>query len=237
MKLDLHIHTNSSVDGFSTPSMIIKYAKKRGLSGVAISDHNTLKGIDAVRRIAPTGFFVIPGVEYSTDFGHMLALFCDKSAEDFDKSSEGLYSFIEIADFVHGEAGLLVAAHPLRYKRYLKVGSPYDLNPKMLRKVDGIESINSRDLRRDPAANLIIEKCAMEHGLFLTGGSDAHMPMVIGDGYTEFPECGSLDELKQALVARQTKAFGNPSKRVHIAAQKIMAGSKIAASKVWRSLR
>ena len=226
MKIDLHIHTNSSVDGFSTPSMIIKYAKKQGLSGVAITDHNTLKGIDAVKKIAPKDFFVIPGAEYSTDFGHILALFCDKSAEDFDKNIEGLYSFLEIADFVHSEGGLLVAAHPLRYKKYLRVGSPYNLNPQMLQRVDGIESINGRDLNRDISAKSVIETCAREYGLFLTGGSDAHLPMEIGVGFTEFPSCDSIDKLKEVLVAKKTTAHGNPGKKIFM-----------VASKIWRMFR
>ena len=226
MKLDLHVHTNKSIDGFSTPSMIIKRAVKRGLSGVAITDHNTLGGIEAVKSIAPEGFVVIPGAEYSTDFGHMLALFCDKSAEDFDKNHEGLYSFTEIADFVHSEGGLLVAAHPLRYKKYLSIGNPFNLNPQMLQRVDGVESVNSRDLYRDASAKSIIETCAKEYDLFMTGGSDAHLPMEIGGGFTEFPICSSINEIKEALVAKKTTAQGSPSKKIYM-----------AASKIWRAVR
>ena len=226
MKIDLHVHTSYSADGISTPSRVIKYAKKRGLDGVAITDHNTLGGIDAVKGIAPRGFFVIPGAEYSTDFGHILALFCDKSAENFDKNNENLYSFMEIADFVHDEGGLLVAAHPLRYKKYLSFGSPYNLNPQMLKRVDGIESVNARDLKRDVSAQSIIESCASEYGLFVTGGSDAHFPMEIGGGYTEFPNFCPVDELKEALVAKKTTAHGNPGKNLYM-----------AASKLWRMIR
>ena len=226
MKLDLHIHTNSSIDGVSTPPMVIKYALRRGLSGVAITDHNTTIGLGAVKSVAPKGFFVIPGVEYSTDYGHMLALFCDKSAEEFNKNHEGLYSFSEIADFVHGEGGLLVAAHPLRYKKYLSFGSPYNLNPQMLQRIDGIESVNARDLQRDESAKKVIEACAKEYGLFVTGGSDAHLPMEIGGGFTEFPECHKLDELKEALVAKKTTAHGSPGKTIYM-----------AASKLWRMVR
>ena len=221
MKLDLHIHTNSSVDGISTPRMVINYAKKRGLHGVAITDHNTQKGIEAVKSIASEGFFVIPGAEYSTNFGHMLALFCDKSAEDFDKNEEGLYSFTEIADFVQGEGGLLVAAHPLRYKRYLSIGSPYNLNPQMLQRVDGIESVNARDLYRAASAKSVIESCAREYGLFVTGGSDAHLPMEIGGGYTKFPHCVTIDEIKQMLIAKKTTANGSPGKKVYMAASRV----------------
>ena len=226
MKIDLHIHTNNSADGISTPSMVIKNAIKQGLDGVAITDHNTQKGVEAVRRIAPEGFFVIPGAEYSTDLGHMLVLFCDKSAEDFDKNRQGLYSFMEIADFARSEGGLLVAAHPLRYDDYLSIGSPYDLDPQMLQRVDGLECVNARDLQRDISGKSIIEACAKEYGLFVTGGSDAHMPMEIGGGYTEFPSCNSVDEIKEALMAHKTTAIGKRGKKIYM-----------AASKIWRAVR
>ena len=226
MKIDLHVHTNSSVDGVSTPSMVIKHAIKHGLDGVAITDHNTLGGVDAVRDIAPKGFFVIPGAEYSTDFGHMLALFCEEPAKHFGTNDEGQYSFMEIADFVRGEGGLLVAAHPLRYRRYLSIGCPYNLNPQMLQRVDGIESVNARDLRRDVSVQAIIESCASEHGLFLTGGSDAHLPMEIGGGYTKFPNCAGISELRDALIANKTSAHGIPSKKIYS-----------FASKIWRAIR
>ena len=226
MKLDLHVHTINSIDSINTPSMIIKHALKKGLDGIAITDHDTLGGIDAVRDIAPEGFFVIPGAEYSTDFGHMLALFCDESAEHFDKSDEGLYSFNQIADFVRGEGGLLVAAHPLRYKRYLSIGSPYNMNPQMLQRVDGIECVNARDLQREVSAQSVIESCAEEYGLFVTGGSDAHLPMEIGGGYTEFPYCCNVEELKEALIAKKTTAHGIPGKKIYM-----------AASRIWKVIR
>ena len=226
MRLDLHIHTNSSPDGFSTPRMVIYQAKRQGLCGVAITDHNTLKGIEAVKKVAPEGFFVIPGAEYSTDLGHMLVLFCDKSCEDFDINHKGLYSLMEIADFVHSEGGLLVAAHPFRYKNYLSIGCPYDLDPQMLQMVDGLESVNARDLYRDIAAKSVIEECAKEYGLFVTGGSDGHLPMEIGGGFTEFPNCNSNDELKEALLSFKTTAVGCPGKKIYM-----------AASKIWRAIR
>ena len=85
MKFDLHVHSNCSIDGFSSPDMIIRSAIKRGLSGIAVTDHNTGAGVLTVSLKAPEGFIVIPGVEYSTDYGHILALFTSLDMAAFDK--------------------------------------------------------------------------------------------------------------------------------------------------------
>ena len=42
MKYDLHIHLKYSSDGVLDPEKIVKIAAKRGLNGVAITDHNTI---------------------------------------------------------------------------------------------------------------------------------------------------------------------------------------------------
>jgi len=40
LKIDLHIHSQYSTDGLSKPESIVKRAKKKGLDGIAITDHN-----------------------------------------------------------------------------------------------------------------------------------------------------------------------------------------------------
>ena len=44
MKYDLHVHSKYSSDGFVEPEKIVKTAEKRGLAGIAITDHDTIKG-------------------------------------------------------------------------------------------------------------------------------------------------------------------------------------------------
>ena len=41
---DLHIHSKYSYDGILEPKDIVKIAIKKGLDGIAITDHNTVKG-------------------------------------------------------------------------------------------------------------------------------------------------------------------------------------------------
>ena len=78
---DLHTHTTAS-DGSDTPYELVKKAKEAGLSGIAVTDHDTLAGIkEAMEAGDELGIEVIPGVELSVlspqGNMHMLGYFID----------------------------------------------------------------------------------------------------------------------------------------------------------------
>jgi predicted metal-dependent phosphoesterase TrpH len=80
---DLHIHTVHS-DGLYTPAQVIDLARRSGLGGIAITDHDTVAGIaEAERAAAGSSVEVIPGVEITTEFEsrelHLLGYFIDPS--------------------------------------------------------------------------------------------------------------------------------------------------------------
>jgi hypothetical protein len=65
---DLHIHTTAS-DGTMSPAEVVKYAKDKGLRAIAITDHDTIEGLqEGIQEGARVGLEVIPGVELSVDF-------------------------------------------------------------------------------------------------------------------------------------------------------------------------
>jgi len=65
MKIDLHLHTTAS-DGTDAPSDVVRIAFERGFSAIAITDHDSMSGVEeAVRAGAALGVRVIPGVEIS----------------------------------------------------------------------------------------------------------------------------------------------------------------------------
>ena len=65
-KIDLHCHTNAS-DGAFSPKDIAKRAISRGLSHLAITDHDCVKGIDEAKESAKdSSLTIIPGIEIST---------------------------------------------------------------------------------------------------------------------------------------------------------------------------
>ena len=75
MKYDLHIHSKYSSDGVLDPEKIVKIAAKRGLNGVAITDHNTIIGGLKAKNYETEDFKVIVGSEISTERGEIIGLF------------------------------------------------------------------------------------------------------------------------------------------------------------------
>lgn len=66
-RFDMHVHTTAS-DGIWSPSEIVRRAKECGLTGLAISDHDTLDGLaEAAAAARELGVRLIYGVEMSTD--------------------------------------------------------------------------------------------------------------------------------------------------------------------------
>lgn len=81
---DLHAHTNRS-DGTFTPTEVVDLAVERGLTGVAITDHDTLEGLDEAVDAAGDRIEVVPGIEFSAEYEgaslHVLAYWIDPENE------------------------------------------------------------------------------------------------------------------------------------------------------------
>jgi predicted metal-dependent phosphoesterase TrpH len=81
-RVDLHIHSTAS-DGRLTPADIVREAAERGLTFIALADHDTVDGIAPAQAAAQAfpGLKVIPCVEISTDIPqgevHVLGYFID----------------------------------------------------------------------------------------------------------------------------------------------------------------
>lgn len=86
---DLHNHTTAS-DGLLTPSELVYWAKKKGLSAIAITDHDSTDGIEeAIKTGRDIGVYVVPGIELNTQIGekeiHILGYFIDKDQSWFQE--------------------------------------------------------------------------------------------------------------------------------------------------------
>jgi 3',5'-nucleoside bisphosphate phosphatase len=82
MPVDLHVHTTAS-DGALSPTEVVRAALAAGLSALAITDHDTMDGLDEAMHAADsTGLEIVPGLELSVDEGgqtdvHVLGLLVD----------------------------------------------------------------------------------------------------------------------------------------------------------------
>ncbi|MBL1211712.1 MAG: PHP domain-containing protein [Ignavibacteriae bacterium] len=88
-KADLHMHTNHS-DGHYSPSELIDLVKKNEIDKIAITDHDSINGIEEATECGRSlGIEVIPGVEISTDIEdrevHLLGYFLDTANDELKK--------------------------------------------------------------------------------------------------------------------------------------------------------
>ncbi|VGO20159.1 PHP domain-containing protein [Pontiella sulfatireligans] len=83
--IDLHVHSIYS-DGTSTPAELVALAQKRGLSAMALTDHDTVAGIPPLLEAAKDSTVeIVPGIELSAECArgtmHILGYFIDYTCE------------------------------------------------------------------------------------------------------------------------------------------------------------
>jgi predicted metal-dependent phosphoesterase TrpH len=209
-KIDLHCHSFFSGDGVSSPEALIASARKKGLHGFAMTDHNTS---DACRYMLDKGllredglpvddFLVIPGVEVTTAEGHLL---CLGVILPYLKGTPAQ----EVAKLVHEMGGVVIPPHPYDLFRAGIRQSVLDELP-----MDALEVFNAATtLKR---YNTQAFDYATRRKLPMTAGSDAHHEAAIGTAYTilnteDFSVKGILGqipkgtELSQSYMSRKDK--------------------------------
>jgi predicted metal-dependent phosphoesterase TrpH len=197
LKIDLHLHTCYSCDATSSLREVIVYAKKKGLNGVAITDHDTVKGARRALKLASgrREFKVIPGVEVSTLQGHVLAL----NITSLISKKLGL---VETVEKIHEAGGIAVAAHPV-----VLVKSQIKQRIASVANLDGVEVINSSAFPFFLSTRLS-QALAERLSLPQTAGSDAHHASEIGTAYTSVKVDSDIDEIIEAIRKGAVTPFG-----------------------------
>jgi len=162
---DLHIHSKYSYDSLLEPKDIIKIAVRRGLSLIAITDHNTLAGsLLAIQEVSELTdqfqIMVIPGVEISTNFGDLIALFVEEEIKS--------RILEEVVENVRKQDGMIILPHPYRGHKNLKT---------LLRYTDLIEVVNDRSSLKENKRAIRLTKLTRKP---FTAGSDAHFSFEVG---------------------------------------------------------
>jgi len=195
MRLDLHIHSCYSKDCTSPIAAILEQAIGAGLDGIAICDHDTVEGsLEARRLVDEMGLdlVVVPGIEVTTNRGHLLVLGADKA---FPINSDPS----DIIKMARERDCLIVAPHP--YKGYPKsLGDVSDLD------VDAIEVLNSRFILGK--FNKRAVEMAETLGLPMLGNSDAHFVEMVGRAYTEIDAEPSVEAVFKAIMDKKTVVHG-----------------------------
>jgi predicted metal-dependent phosphoesterase TrpH len=190
-KADLHVHTIYSHDSLITPKDLVFYAKKRGLTAVAVTDHDRIDGALEIAR--EKDFLIIPGIEVSSRNGHIIGLNVQ------EPMSKGLSSD-ETVEKIHGAGGIAIACHPFA----LFKGS---LGKHVSAKFDAVETINSQAF---PFNRCVRKATQIAENLRLprVAGTDAHYGPAIGYAYTVIDAEPSVEAITKAIVRGQCQPFG-----------------------------
>ena len=197
--IDLHVHTSpASPCASSSVDDVISEAKRIGLDGICLTDHNyqwDAKDIKALRE--KHHFLVLSGNEITTVQGDMVVF-------GLKEDIQGIIALKDLAEKVAAADGFIIAAHPFRGFLAVsgdKLGLDVDKAAArpMFSLVDGVETLNSKVTVDE---NRFCGQVAHALKLPTTGGSDAHLAGEVGFYATRFSKIiHNEEELISALRA------------------------------------
>jgi hypothetical protein len=208
MKYDLHTHTKYSPDGFLEPERIVKTAIRRGLSGIAVTDHNTIKGALNAKKYETDDFQVICGSEISTERGEVIGLFLSSEITS--------HTFHDVVDEIKEQDGIVVLPHPFDDVRRNGI----QLRKEESKLIDCVEVYNSRCLRQKYNDNAF--QFAQENSLIGVAGSDAHFAREIGKAGVSIGDYNA----RKAILNGNLDLFGEKSSIINLIVTKLI--------KTWR---
>lgn len=199
-RIDLHSHTIYSkhwfwgTDALDTPQQMVKVAVKRGLNGLAITDHQTVRGGLIAKSFAKRykDFIMITGMEIRTISGDVVALGIEENIPD-DLSLE------ETIERIHALGGIAVAVHPFAEFFIRKcVGEE-------AKKLDAIEVFNAGSCKS--FQNMKALEYAEKFKMPKTAGSDAHTAKGVGCAGIICNAC-TQDDVLDCIMKKRCKIFG-----------------------------
>ncbi len=218
LNFDLHCHSRFSADGVAEPEEMIAEAKRKGLHGFAITDHNTCacvdyfesKGLLNKEGLPVNDFLIIPGQEITTSEGHLLAL--GVRLPDL----KGIDP-VAAVKLIHEAGGLAIPAHPYDFFRAgIREMVMHQLP------IDAVEVFNAATSLKKHNRKAL--EYARRRGLPMTAASDAHDSIALGTAYTILEvEKFTLQDVLKAIV-------GNSQLSEHY------LSPKAALKKTWNNI-
>ena len=186
-RFDLHVHSYFSADAASAPEELIEAARARGLSGIAITDHDTCeaheylieKGLEQLDGQPAHGFLVIPGVEVSTADGHLLCIGTILPMMRGEPAAK-------VVKTIEDRGGVAIPAHP--YDRWRAGIREEILDSLDLKAIEVFNAAAKKEYNEQALAY------ATRRGLSMTASSDAHHASAVAVSFDDLrfgrSECG-----------------------------------------------
>jgi predicted metal-dependent phosphoesterase TrpH len=217
IRVDLHLHSTASHDGWASPTDVVERALDAGLDKVAITDHGEIDGaLEAHSRFPDR---VIVGEEIHCHGNtHLIGLFMET------RIPYGL-SVSETARRIRQQGGVIYAPHPFAYLTRVALRAA-----QVMAVADMVEVFNSRAFLR--MWNRRAAAAASQRGIPSAASSDAHFPYELGRAYTEMPDfCDAPGFLRSAIHARPVgKRIGSPW--LHVASRLLADWRRVTR---WRA--
>ena len=190
MRIDLHVHSCYSHDGFITIKQLDRFFKKHTDFIIAITDHDKIEGALAAHNIF--GDKIIVGEEIKTKEGEIIGLYLTR----FIKPHMSMKRTIEA---IKSQGGLVMVPHP--YKRTGNSDSPISENAlnMYINDFDIIEIFNARN--RTYGANKKAFEFALNNNKPKAVGSDAHSIFELGRSYVNIHSYTGKDALLAQLAS------------------------------------
>jgi predicted metal-dependent phosphoesterase TrpH len=195
--IDLHNHTfPKSDDSLLSVDDLIINAKKRGLDGICLTDHDQFWSELEINNLKiKYDFPIFEGSEITTEEGHIIVF-------GLNHYIFGMHNIEFLSNIVHNNSGFMIAAHPYR-RRFdsvsqmdptkLDITANKSKNDLIFTIVDAIETINGRG---ENIQNTFSQKICDLIQCPSTAGSDAHKLEDIAKVSTQFTNTiRSVDEL------------------------------------------
>jgi predicted metal-dependent phosphoesterase TrpH len=170
--IDLHCHTDASFDSLAKAGDVVRAAGVRGLTHLAVTDHDRIDGALRARDAAPEGLTVIVGEEVRTADGDLICIFLERAIPPGR-------SAVDTIRAARDQGGLVGIPHPFdRLRGSLLADGRMDALAPL---VDWVEGHNARLVG---GGNERAMEFAREHGRPAVAVSDAHTTLEVGVAYT-----------------------------------------------------
>jgi len=202
--VDMHLHTvKGGSDSSLTPQQLIDEARRLGLSGVNISEHDRLWDARELERFRhESSLFVIGGMEVSTDLGHIIVI-------GLDHYLPGIRKAAELRRVVSEVDGFMFVAHPFRRDgREAPSLTPEEAaRLPIFELVDELEVANGGCTPGENHFSLLVARILGKRGI---GSSDAHSTHGLGCFTTVFqrPLVDERDLIAELKAGRYYPAEG-----------------------------
>jgi predicted metal-dependent phosphoesterase TrpH len=187
LRVDLHLHSSYSHDGQSSLAQLIERCRECDLDRIALTDHNTVEGALALKRMEPG--LAIVGEEVKAQQGEVIGLFITGRLQPFLPAGE-------VMDLIHEMGGLVYVPHPFdRRRSHFSAERLVDL-------ADRIDIIETYNPWCDAAANQAAVRFAADLDKVAATGSDSHSARELGRSWMEMEEYTNpqdfLNKLREA---------------------------------------